>query len=88
MHNVPFGNVQKYEQTYLETMTIKMQFVFILKKNKKLLAELISHFLLIRHGEHRERLQKFLAAAGTCLLSRYLATMAGYTDRPTDSPLI
>jgi hypothetical protein len=36
----------------------------------------------------KRRLQKFFAAAGKYLPSCYLATTGGYTDRPTDSPLI
>jgi hypothetical protein len=43
----------------------------------------------MRHEPHRKRhLHQFFFAAGTSLPSRCLATLEGYTDRPTDSPLI
>jgi hypothetical protein len=44
--------------------------------------ELIDYFPLIRH------FQQFIVAAGTLFPSRCLATIEGYTDRLTDSPLI
>jgi hypothetical protein len=44
---------------------------------------------LIWHGLHRKRcFQQFFAAAVTWLPSRCLATIRGYTDRPTDSHLL
>jgi hypothetical protein len=36
----------------------------------------------------KRRLQQFFFAAWTSLPSRYLAALGGYTDRPTDSPLV
>jgi hypothetical protein len=57
--------------------------------NNKFWGELIAYFSSIRHGPHRkQRLQQFFAAVGLCWPSYYLATMWGYTARPTDSPLI
>jgi hypothetical protein len=54
------------------------------KRNKKFWEELIAY-----RGPHRKlRLQQFFVATGTSLPSFYLATVGGYTDRPTDSPLI
>jgi hypothetical protein len=42
---------------------------------------------LIRHEPHRKRqLQQFFVAAGPSLPS-YVATIGGYTDRPTDTRL-
>jgi hypothetical protein len=49
--------------------------------------ELIAYFSLMRHGPHRKH-QQFVVAARTFLLSCYLTTKQGYTDRPTDSPFI
>jgi hypothetical protein len=50
--------------------------------------ELIAYFPLILHGPHRKRhLQQFIVVAGTRLQNRCLATINGYTERPTDSPL-
>jgi hypothetical protein len=57
--------------------------------NNKLWEKLIAYFSLILHGPHRKRhLQHFFVAAETSLPSCYPATIRGYTDRPTDSPLI
>jgi hypothetical protein len=57
--------------------------------NKKFWEELIAYFPLIRHGSHRKLcLQQSFVAAETCLPSRCLATIGGYTDRPTGSPFI
>jgi hypothetical protein len=62
---------------------------YMVGNNKKFRAELIAYFHLILHGPHRKRrLQRFFFDAGTSLPSCYLATIGGYTDRPTDSPLI
>jgi hypothetical protein len=56
---------------------------------KKFKEVLIAYFPLIRHGPHRKRrLQQFFIAVGKSLPSFYLATIGGYTDRPTDSLLI
>jgi hypothetical protein len=41
--------------------------------------ELIAYFPLIRPGPHRKRLLQLFVAAGTCLPSRCLATIGGYT---------
>jgi hypothetical protein len=49
--------------------------------NKKFWEELIAYVPFIR------RLQQFLVT-GTCLPSRCLVTIGGYTDTPTDFPLI
>jgi hypothetical protein len=57
--------------------------------NKKFWEELIAYFPMIRYGPHRKRrLQQFVVAAGTSLPSCYLATIGGYTNRPTDWPLM
>jgi hypothetical protein len=57
------------------------------KNSKKILEELTFYFPLIRHGPYRKRrLQKFFIASGTSFRSCYLATIRGYTDRPTDTP--
>jgi hypothetical protein len=49
----------------------------------------MAYFPLILHGPHRKRrLQQFFVAAGTTLPSCFPAAIGGYTDRPTDSPLI
>jgi hypothetical protein len=57
--------------------------------NKKFWEELIAYFPLTRHGPQRKRsLQNVFIASGTSLLSCYLATIRGYTKRPTDSPVI
>jgi hypothetical protein len=51
------------------------------------LEEVVVFFPLIQHGPNRkQRLQQL--AAGTCLPSRCLATIGGFTSRPTDSTLI
>jgi hypothetical protein len=56
------------------------------KNSKKFWEELFPSFPLIRHGPHRKRrLQQFFVAAGTSLPSCYLATIGGYTERPTDT---
>jgi hypothetical protein len=61
----------------------------IYKYNKKFWEELIAYFPLKRHGQHKKRrLQQFLVAAGTCLPSRCLLKIEGYTHRPIDFPLI
>jgi hypothetical protein len=49
----------------------------------KFWEELIAYFPLIHGPQRKRRLQQFFAAAGTSLPSCYLATMRGYTDRPT-----
>jgi hypothetical protein len=57
--------------------------------SKKFWKELITYFPLKRHGLYRKRrLQQFFVAAETSLPSFYLVRIWGYTDRPTDSPLI
>jgi hypothetical protein len=59
------------------------------KHNKKFREELIAYFLLIGYEPHRKRrLQNFFGAAGKFYPSFYLVTIEGYTERPTDSPLI
>jgi hypothetical protein len=64
-------------------------FVFHVWLNKMFWKELIAYYPLIRHESYRKwRLQQFFVAAGTCLLSRCLATLGKYRDRPTDSSLI
>jgi hypothetical protein len=46
-------------------------------------------FSFMRHGLHRKRrLRQFFVAAGTLLRSYHLATIGGYTEKHTDSPLI
>jgi hypothetical protein len=57
--------------------------------SKKFWEKLIAYFPLIRYVPHRKRrFQKFFVSAGTCLSSRCLAAIGGYTDITTDSPLI
>jgi hypothetical protein len=51
----------------------------------KFWEELIAYFPLIRHGPTRKwSLQQFFVVAGTCLLSRCLATIRGCTYGHTD----
>jgi hypothetical protein len=48
----------------------------------KFWEELIAYFPLIRHGPYKiGRLQQFLVAAGTCLPSRFSATIHTQTHR-------
>jgi hypothetical protein len=52
--------------------------------NEKFWEELITYFLLTRHGPHRKwRLQQCFVAAGTPLSSCYLSTIGGCTDPQT-----
>jgi hypothetical protein len=57
---------------------------------KKFWKELITYFPLIRHSQHRKRVQQFLYYCVCILLcykylpSRCLATIEGYTHRNTD----
>jgi hypothetical protein len=54
--------------------------------NTKFWEELIAFITLIRHGPHRKRrLQQFFLATGRSLPSSSLATIGGYTDKPTDT---
>jgi hypothetical protein len=77
------------ELTTLESVSFLSFLGALYKINKKFWEELIAYFPLIRHGQHRKRrLQQFVVATETSLLSCYLAMILGYTDRPTDSPLI
>jgi prolipoprotein diacylglyceryltransferase len=62
---------------------------YISISKKKLWQQLVAYFSLIRHKMHRKRhLKQILITTIRCLLSRCLAMTGGYTDRPTDSPLI
>jgi hypothetical protein len=46
----------------------------------------MAYFPYIQQGPHRKRrLQQIFVAKGTYLRSYYLATIGGYTDRPTDT---
>jgi hypothetical protein len=63
--------------------------VTVMRNNTKFWEKLIAYMPLIQRGPHRKRrLWQFLVVAGTPLPSRCLATIGGYIDRPTDSPLI
>jgi hypothetical protein len=62
--------------------------------NKKFITVILQEVLgrtnsipsfVIQHEPHRKF---FFAAAGTSVMSGYLATTRGYTDRPRDSPSI
>jgi hypothetical protein len=59
------------------------------KNIEEVLGRLIAYFPLIHHGPHKKDASKIIfVAAGKSLPSCYLATLGGYTDRSTDSPLI
>jgi hypothetical protein len=56
--------------------------------NNRIWEELIACFPLLRQGPYRKRCLQQFFAAGTCLPSRWLAAIEGYTGRPTDPPLL
>jgi hypothetical protein len=89
-----------YTRTYEIPLFILLHFLVFLSvsrkphrvfynRNKKFWEELIPYFFFsIPHGPHRKRRpQQFFTAVGTCWPSHYLATMWGYTAKPTDSLL-
>lgn len=58
-------------------------------KKQKFLVRTNRLFSFDTTCNHRKRcLQQFPVATETCLPSRYIATIEGYTGGPTDSPLI
>jgi hypothetical protein len=74
--------------TIFKRLTLRY-FVILLITNKKFWEELNAYSPLIPYRQHgRWRVQQFFVATGTCLPSRYLATVSGVMHMQTDrSPL-